>query len=97
MQVCGALSDTVYFVLELFCVDVSKNELVHVQSLYDWDAGDRSSLLNAVSELLLNYKHYQSSLLKGSRLEYDYSMLLEECNLDDVELYVAGRNAVSSF
>jgi len=52
--------------------------------------------LNAVNELLLNYKHHQSLLLKGSRLEYDYNLLLDECSLDDVEVYVADKYAVSS-
>ena len=70
--------------------------LVDVQSLCEWDARDDSSLLSVVNELLHNYKHYQSSLLKGSRLEYDYSLLLEECGLDDVEVYVAGQSAVSN-
>lgn len=72
------------------------SEIVDVQSLRDWDASNRGSLLNAVTEMLGTYKHYQSSLLKGSRLEFDYNSLLEECSLDDVEVYVAGRNTVSS-
>jgi len=52
--------------------------------------------LNVVNELLVCYKRYQLSLLKGSLLEYEYNQLFDECQLDDVELYVAGRNAVSS-
>ena len=70
--------------------------VVAVQSLCDWDATDRHSLLNVINELLVIYKHYQSSLLKGHRLEFDYDSLLAECSLNDVEVYVAGRNAVSS-
>jgi len=77
-------------------IDTGGNCCVDVQSLCDWDANDGGSLLNAISELLVVYKHYQSSLLKESRLEFDYSLLLEECSLDDVEVYIAGRNAVSS-
>jgi len=69
---------------------------LYVQSLSDWNAGECSSLLNAVKELLGSYKHYQSSLLQGSRLEYDYNLLLEECSLDDIEVFVAGGNSVSS-
>jgi len=61
----------------------------------DWDVTDSNSLLNAVSQLLVSYKQYQSSLLRGSRLEYDYNLLLEDCGLDDVEVYVTGTNAVS--
>jgi len=52
-------------------------------------------LLNAVNELLLHYKQHQSLLLKGSRLEYDYYLLLDECSLDDVEVYAVRRNVVS--
>jgi len=70
--------------------------IVDVQSLQNWNANDHNSLLNTVKELLLIYKCYQSSLLKGSRLEYDYNLLLEECSLSDVEVYVVGRNTVSS-
>jgi len=71
--------------------------VVDVQSLCEWNASDDSALLNAVNELLVIYKQYQSSLLKGSRLEYDYSLLLEECSLDNVEVYVSGsKNTVSS-
>ena len=75
---------------------ISNNELVDVQSLCEWDASDHDSLLNAVSELLHSYKQHQSSLLKGSRLEYDYNLLLDECSADDVEVYVAGTHVVSS-
>lgn len=76
----------------------SNNELVDVvESLCEWDAEDPDSLLSAVNELLHSYKQHQSSLLKGSRLEYDYNLLLDECSLDDVEVYVAGTNVVSSF
>jgi len=48
-----------------------------------------------VNELLVLYKQYQADLLKGSRLEYDCSLLLEEYSFDDVEVYVSGKNAVS--
>ena len=70
--------------------------VVDVQYLRNWNANDHNSLLNTVKELLIIYKCYQSSLLKGSRLEYDYNLLLEECSLNDVEVYVVGRNTVSS-
>lgn len=67
-------------------------DVADIESLCCWNANDRHSLLNTVAELLQSYKNHQSSLLKGSRLEYDYNLLLDECPIDDVEVYVAGRN-----
>ena len=68
-----------------------------LQSLVNWNALNAKSLLWATEELLEEYSKYQRSLIStSSRLQFEYSSLVEthyECT--DIEVHVTMKNQVS--
>ena len=74
----------------------------HSQSLINWDATDATSLLRSIQELLEEYKTYQHSMLQVdmySRLQFEYSSLIEQGNYrqQDIEILVSKRNEVIGY
>ncbi|XP_033735949.1 BRISC and BRCA1-A complex member 2-like [Pecten maximus] len=62
-----------------------------VKSLVNWDSNDPNSLLNVLNELLTLYREHQQHQIEAhSRLQFEYSSLIDQANLapEDIEIFV---------
>ncbi|KAK6182288.1 hypothetical protein SNE40_010003 [Patella caerulea] len=61
-----------------------------IQSLVMWNPQDSRGLIYVIEELLKHYRQFQISLLEGTRLQFEYSHLIEhtQSKADDIELVV---------
>ncbi|ESO83491.1 hypothetical protein LOTGIDRAFT_236527 [Lottia gigantea] len=62
-----------------------------IQSLVMWNPQDVKGLIYVVEELLQHYRQFQLSLLEGSRLQFEYTHLIEHTSskAEDIELIVS--------
>lgn len=68
-----------------FCPDIED-----VKSILEWDHRNPRALLLVIEELLQLYRQYQERLIEvSSRLQFEYSSLLDQTELkpDDIEIY----------
>ncbi|KAI0241907.1 BRISC and BRCA1-A complex member 2 [Lamellibrachia satsuma] len=67
-------------------------DIENVQSLVNWEPADPKGLIYVVNELLDEYKKYQQSVLQHiSRMQFEYTSLLEVLEASKVEVYVMHR------
>jgi len=62
----------------------------------NWEPADPKGLIYVVSELLEEYKKYQESILRNiSRMQFEYTSLLEVFEESKVEVIVMHRTEVN--